>query len=240
MRIPYTYLVGWSDHKTYYYGVQFREGCSPDNLWVKYFTSSEYVKAFREKNGEPDIIQIRKIFKTKKEAVDWEHKVLRRMKVVEREDFLNRHTGDGKFYCFKHSEETKLLMKQPKPWFQKPVMMDGMMFPSRKEASEWFGVSKAVISIWLKRGTLSFPPRIPVILTEKSKEIRSKACLKAGEANKKPLIINGNYYSSIRAAGKSLGIPAETISWWIHYNKIPERYDIQWASKVVSKVVSNG
>jgi hypothetical protein len=41
--------------------------------------------------GEPDIIQIRKTFLTKEDARIWENRVLKRMKVVIREDFLNKN-----------------------------------------------------------------------------------------------------------------------------------------------------
>lgn len=86
----YTYLVGWSKHSLFYYGVRFAEGCSPDDLWKTYFTSSERVTALREQLGEPDIREIRKEFGSKSQAMKWEEKVLRRMKVVGRDDFLNQ------------------------------------------------------------------------------------------------------------------------------------------------------
>ena len=87
---PYTYLVGWSEHSIYYYGVRYANGCSPEDLWEEYFTSSKVVSEKRSALGEPDVVQIRKRFKTKSQAQKWEETVLRRMKVVGREDFLNR------------------------------------------------------------------------------------------------------------------------------------------------------
>ena len=63
---PYTYLIGWSHLNTYYYGVRFannnKDIANPDELWVTYFTSSKYVSEFRELNGEPDIVEVRKTF----------------------------------------------------------------------------------------------------------------------------------------------------------------------------------
>jgi hypothetical protein len=41
--------------------------------------------------GEPDLIQVRKVFLTKEHARSWENRVLRRMKVVMREEFLNKN-----------------------------------------------------------------------------------------------------------------------------------------------------
>lgn len=87
--IPYTYLIGWSSLNKYYYGVRFAKGCNPSDLWVKYFTSSKIVKDFREKNGDPDIIQIRKTFKTSYQAILWESKVLRRLNVRYNHRMLN-------------------------------------------------------------------------------------------------------------------------------------------------------
>lgn len=92
-------------------------------MWTIYFTSSELVKCKRLEIGEPDIIQIRKVFDNAKSAQIWEQKVLRRMKVAKRTDFLNLYDGqnfgvtpDGNnpMKGRKHSEESKLKMKKPK------------------------------------------------------------------------------------------------------------------------------
>lgn len=88
-RIPYTYLIGWSNLDKWYYGSRTRKGCRPDDLWTTYFTSSKVVQRFREKHGEPDIIEIRRIFDEKKSAVLWEQKILKRMNVIENLKWLN-------------------------------------------------------------------------------------------------------------------------------------------------------
>lgn len=98
---PYTYLIGWSTLDKWYYGVRYAKkskclyetGCHPDELWVAYFTSSDYVTNFILENGEPDIIQIRKIFDTKESAVKWEEKALMRINAHKRSDFLNKRAG---------------------------------------------------------------------------------------------------------------------------------------------------
>ena len=79
---PYTYLIGWSKLNKWYYGVRYSKKCHPSDLWVNYFTSSKYVDEFRKKNGEPDIIQIRKIFTNGEQAIKWEEKVLKKLKVL--------------------------------------------------------------------------------------------------------------------------------------------------------------
>ena len=86
---PYTYLIGWSELDKWYYGVRYAKNCNPSDLWVKYFTSSSYVHEFREQNGEPDVIQIRKIFNNRESALMWEEKVLRKMNVNRNNRFLN-------------------------------------------------------------------------------------------------------------------------------------------------------
>lgn len=95
-RTPFTYLIGWSEHRKYYYGVRYCKDCHPKDLWVKYKTSSALVKRFYNKHGEPNIIQIRKTFKTKESALLWEGKVLRRIDAAKDDRFLNlRNVGVG-------------------------------------------------------------------------------------------------------------------------------------------------
>jgi hypothetical protein len=93
MNIPYTYRIGWSKTGMNYYGVRYAKDCHPDEFWVTYFTSSEYVERYRTEYGEPNIIEIRRVFTTETrvtEAREWEHKVLKRLKVTLREDYLNK------------------------------------------------------------------------------------------------------------------------------------------------------
>jgi len=85
---PYTYLIGWSSHNKWYYGRRTRKGCHPEELWVKYFTSSKHVKSFAKQHGKPDIIQIRRVFDNSKKCADWETKVLRRVPVDKVQEFL--------------------------------------------------------------------------------------------------------------------------------------------------------
>jgi len=91
--IAYCYLIGWSKLDRWYYGCQWNGKANPKLLWKTYFTSSKHVKKFREENGEPDIIQIRKIFNNEEFCRIWEHKVLRRMKVIKSERWLNKSDG---------------------------------------------------------------------------------------------------------------------------------------------------
>lgn len=92
---PYTYFIGWTKQNKYYYGVQYGITCDPDNLWKTYFTSSDLVKDFRNTYGEPDLVEVRRIFDNVDDAKAWELKVLQRLKVVLREDFLNKNAAPG-------------------------------------------------------------------------------------------------------------------------------------------------
>lgn len=93
----FTYLIGWTSLNQYYYGVRYSKNAHPDDLWTRYFTSSNVVKDYREKYGEPDVIQVRKTFQTKNEAINWEEKVLKRLKVLKSEKWLNANIRGFKF-----------------------------------------------------------------------------------------------------------------------------------------------
>jgi hypothetical protein len=87
---PYTYFIQWSKTGMKYYGVRYAKNCNPSDLWNTYFTSSPTVTEYVQKYGNPDIIQIRKIFNNIDQARLWEHKVLKRLKVIIRDDYLNK------------------------------------------------------------------------------------------------------------------------------------------------------
>jgi hypothetical protein len=98
MRNCYTYLIGWSKNNTYYYGRQTRLGCDPSNFWKSYFTSSLHVAEYRNLHGEPDIIQIRKIFgEDYIKCSNWETTVLTKMNCAKNPVFLNRTNNSPAF-----------------------------------------------------------------------------------------------------------------------------------------------
>lgn len=109
MSKPFTYLIGWPELNKFYYGVRYVNGCYPSDLWTKYFTSGKKVWEFRKLHGDPILIQTRRIFETKAQAVEWEHKVLRRLKAAKRSDFLNATNGKAPSMQGRaHREESKL------------------------------------------------------------------------------------------------------------------------------------
>ena len=122
--IPYTYLIGWSKFDLWYYGSQYGKHANPINLWKTYFTSSKEIKKLIKQYGKESFhVEVRKVFTTAKVAKLWENKVLQKLKVLKREDWLNANIGghwekghNGKT----HSEETKrkmsLTRKGALPW----------------------------------------------------------------------------------------------------------------------------
>ncbi len=108
---PYTYFIKWSDSGVWYYGVEYAEitkTAHPSNLWVSYFTSSKAVSEYRSIHGEPDIIQIRRIFSDSDSAILWEARFLQRVNAASNPLSLNGHNSDG--LSFKNkivSEETR-------------------------------------------------------------------------------------------------------------------------------------
>lgn len=87
----YTYLIGWKEHDKWYYGVRLRYVGSPqDDLWVKYKTSSKYVKRFSEEYGDPDVIRVHKEFTSRKDASDYEYKFLKRVNAKKNPRWLNQ------------------------------------------------------------------------------------------------------------------------------------------------------
>lgn len=132
---PYTYLIGWSKIDQWYYGVRYatktnclyESGCHPDELWHTYFTSSKKVNEYRTLYGEPDIIQIRKTFETKKLAIKWEETVLRRLDIKNNKKMMNSNVAGAiyknldnakgkpsKLRGKKLSEEHKEKLRKPK------------------------------------------------------------------------------------------------------------------------------
>lgn len=91
--IPYTYLIGWSQHNKWYYGCRYAKKCRPSDLWYTYFTSSREIEQIREIYGEPDVKEVRRCFYGEN-AVDrcrrWEHKVLKRLNVTKNDKWINK------------------------------------------------------------------------------------------------------------------------------------------------------
>lgn len=91
MTTPYTYLLKHIPTNKLYYGVRYAKDCDPSEFWITYKTSSKYVKNLIEQYGSDSFIfEIRKTFDNDIKAREWESKVLKRLDVVNRKDFINQ------------------------------------------------------------------------------------------------------------------------------------------------------
>jgi len=113
--IPFTYIIGWSKYKRFYYGCKYAKGCQPSDLWESYFTSSEYVQEFREQLGEPDIIRIHRTFCEAKECVEFEYKYLTKINAKDNPLFLNKTNGCYNMGPISKEEKEKRI----KTWIKK-------------------------------------------------------------------------------------------------------------------------
>lgn len=112
MTIPYVYIIGWKKLDTWYIGCRHANGCHPSDLWKDYFTSSDYVKAFREINGDPDSFEIVKEFDNEENALLFEQQKQRELGVLKKSNWLNRCIGGVKFRGGPRSAEAKRKMSE--------------------------------------------------------------------------------------------------------------------------------
>ena len=108
-KIPYSYFLYHKPTGLKYYGIKYGKHCHPDQLWVKYFSSSKIVQQLIKEYGKDSFdCTVRKIFTSSSKALLWEHKVLRRLDAANKEDWINRHNGGKKFRApEQHSINTK-------------------------------------------------------------------------------------------------------------------------------------
>ena len=90
---PYTYLIKHKPTGQVYYGFRGANTVAPEeDLWQKYFTSSKRVQQLIEETSVDSFdVEIRRTFDTQEQAVAWETKVLRRMRVLESNKWLNQN-----------------------------------------------------------------------------------------------------------------------------------------------------
>jgi hypothetical protein len=106
---PFTYHLYHKPTGKHYYGVRYCKGCSPEDLWTIYYTSSPVVHTLIEQYGKESFVPtVRKIFDTADNAVAWETKFLIRVNAQHNDIWLNRHNGSAKFIGpHTHSEEAR-------------------------------------------------------------------------------------------------------------------------------------
>lgn len=151
--LPYTYLIGWSKLNKWYYGSRYAKGCHPSDLWVKYFTSSKYVKQFRKEFGEPDVIEIRKTFQLREKAVLWEHKVLSRMGVIYSDKWINKSNGN----VFNNgNEDTKQKHKESLKKHSRQFSVNGEIFYFTTDCARKYNIDHTSVMNRLKNRSPKF------------------------------------------------------------------------------------
>jgi hypothetical protein len=150
MTVPYTYLLKHVPTGKFYYGCRFAEGCHPTEFWKSYKTSSKYVKELVEQYGENTFeYEIRKTFTDKQSARNWETKVLKKMNVVVRSDFLNMTDNisisseaaskgrKGKFGIFKNSQKQIDAIKKANTGLKRSEEVKRKMSESQMGRDAW-------------------------------------------------------------------------------------------------------
>ncbi len=95
--MPYTYYLRNKITNEKYYGVRYAKNCDPSELWATYFSSSKIVAGRIASYGKDSFeFEVRKVFATAQQARNWEERVLRRLDILHRTDWLNQNVC-GKF-----------------------------------------------------------------------------------------------------------------------------------------------
>lgn len=132
--MPYTYFLRNRITGEKYYGVRYAAGCDPAELWVTYFSSSKVVKRRIAEYGKDSFeAEVRKSFATGRQARNWEERVLRRLNVLRRSDWLNQNVC-GKFLKEgPKSLETRKKMSKAAVVFNARRKKEGWHPPARTE-----------------------------------------------------------------------------------------------------------
>jgi hypothetical protein len=201
-RVPFTYLIGWSSLNIWYYGSRYSKGCHPTDLWTKYFTSSLHVKRFVEKNGDPDVLMIRRVFNTATEAKAWENRVLRKL-WVHRQHWLNKRFYENHFVPTTESIQKRL---------QHPNTIKARKMRSLKQRgsqNHMFGRVGALHHLYGKPRSAETKARI----SQNHKDMKG-----SNNTNAKTIILvnpNGETircYGNFKATCESMGLPYSTMN----------------------------
>lgn len=148
MTIPYTYRIQFIPTGEYYYGVRYAKNCHPNELWVRYFTSSKKVKNLIRKYGKDKFItEIRRTFSSADMAILWEHRVNTKTKLWK--NYLNE--SDAKHQGSKYSSIGGIISKSQKvgvhdperPWLNNPDIKNSI-----KEAQTKGGAKTGAMPWW--------------------------------------------------------------------------------------------
>ena len=159
-RTPFTYTIHCIDENVNYYGVRFARGCHPDELGVKYFSSSKTVKRLIKHYGVARFVfNVRKVFNSPEKAIAWETKVLCRLDAAHNPRWLNKHNNPGEASIlrrittrgWKWSELSKQKARKPKSSEHRKKLGTALA----KNRFTWLGVKRADQSLRMLGNHLS-------------------------------------------------------------------------------------
>jgi len=105
----YTYHLYHKPSGLHYYGASYRKGCSPNDLWDTYFSSSPIVHELIAQHGKDSFVAtVRKTFDSPGGAVLWESRFLQKVNAQHSDTWINRHNGCDNFIGpHSHTEQSK-------------------------------------------------------------------------------------------------------------------------------------
>jgi hypothetical protein len=109
--MPWTYILIHKNTKEQYYGVRTAKNSNPEDLWTKYFSSSNIIKDIIAKEGK-DIFDaiVDKVFDNAQDALNYERKVLNEIPESDRKTkWLNESYGSG---GYNHAKRKSLKHRQ--------------------------------------------------------------------------------------------------------------------------------
>lgn len=224
----YTYLVYCVPIDKYYYGVRVAAKVIPtEDLWVKYFTSSKVIKRLREEHGDGAFkVEIRKTFNDANDAIRWEHKVLRRMRVVNDDRWINKSVFNtysmdkNGGYTQVIADTTKTKMSESHKKYTKMRDPDGNIRFVLKEDRERLESEGWLFGTGLSPKHLKAGQTHPCYgrkRTQEEKDTISRKTKNKPKANgsshlKRKVVVDGNVYDSIKEAAMKLGIKRTTLN----------------------------
>ena len=105
--LSYTYYLEWTSLGKKYYGVRTANKVHPEkDFWFIYKSSSDVVKEYIQKYGDPDIRRIDQIFDCSKKADYYETKYLIENNAANSDEWLNQNNGTP-LHNIPHLEKSK-------------------------------------------------------------------------------------------------------------------------------------
>lgn len=90
----FTYILKFKPTNQWYYGVRWAVGCSPDDLWTTYYSSSTAVLNLIKEFGKDAFeFRVSRVFDTVEKAIAHEKRFLERVKAASNGAFINKRNN---------------------------------------------------------------------------------------------------------------------------------------------------